>query len=318
VLLVWQPAAAGVLDAWHHQMILAADTIFRPAYPDEVGRAKFVDGNRDWKLPSSEWFLALTSEPVERIVAVIRHHRSGRHSPEAAIDFRITAGAGGEIKERTEEFLTAFIAATASDFRGILRNTVTFSVDHPYERAMRNLGFVPKYRELQLETPWDEAAVKVSRAHSLFQRRFSRMNDAMTVPLRECAPEDAIPLLTELGLMPEQEIRALWHTPDSSQLDRDASACLILDGQTIGVVLCADAGDTIRIMAIAGREDVAGARSRAITGLLAHIVRVRGDCGYRWVRFRSNADTSLQTLHLALRNGGTVVRESRRWVKECL
>lgn len=287
---------------------------FRPAYPDEVGRANFVEGPQPWAGSGSFFYLALDAG---RIVGVIRCMRGAASADHPAwIDFRLSSGPGGELSGREGEFLEDFLGFASRGFHGILRYLPLVAAGSPLDAAFQAAGFSPRYREYRLEIPWQVAADRGAEVHALMERVASPLSAAAVVPLRYCQPEQAIPLLAASGLMGEEDIRAIWHSEDRSRLDPDASACLIHKGETLGAIVCADAGLDLRVLAIAGREDIPGARRRVIPLLTHHMFQATAGRGYRRVIFRANAESAVQTRNLAHRAGGSTLLELRLWVKE--
>ncbi|WP_265594821.1 hypothetical protein [Haloferula sp. BvORR071] len=312
-------AAVAPLDPHPPLMIAANDRplIFRPAYPDEIGRALFVESQQTWPHPGTFFFLAVEDGEPARIVGVIRCMRraAGKDHP-AWIDFRLIAGPGGEIAGHEAEFLNAFLSFASPGFHGILRHLTPVAADSPLDVALGAAGFSPRYREYRLEIPYQIAADRGVEVHALMARIPSPLRAAQIIPLRDCQVEQAIPLLTASQLMSENEIRSIWESGERARLDREASACLVHAGETLGVILCADAGPDLRVMAIAGREDIPGARRRVIPLLTHHMFHATAGCGYQRVIFRANAETAVQTRNLAHRAGGSTLLELRRWVKE--
>ena len=188
--------------------------------------------------------------------------------------------------------------------------------ESPLDAALDAAGFGARYSEYRLQIPWQIAADRGAEIHAILGRVRSPLQEAVVVPARECRPEQAIPLLTASRLMGEVEIRTMWDSEDRTRFDRDASACLIWRGETLGVLMCADAGPDLRVMAIAGREDIPGARRRIIPELTHHLFASTARRGYERVIFRANASTALQTRNLALRAGGSTLHELHRRVRE--
>lgn len=283
---------------------------FRAAFPDEEGRAAHLDGG-SWNFPTSRWFLALVGGPPERIVGAVR----AWHAPESGhLEFRIVAGAGGELSGNVDHFLERFLASAPA--LGLIRYADMLPERHPFEEPLQRAGFSIRYREQRLVARWDDAEKRIATALRTLQRKPSPLDRAEIVPIRNCAVEMAVPLLCKTGLMPERELRGMWNSADPTRLDRDASACLILDGEVLGIVMCAAGEDCLRIRSIAGRGDVPGARRRAFPRLMDHVLRTRADSGTETLAFRANADVAVQTLNLAMRAGGRTTAELRRWVRE--
>lgn len=297
--------------------VVVRDLSFRPAFPDEESRANFIEAGRPQAGGLSGWFLAVTDDKPERIVATIRYGAAPRLSGEAlTVDFRMTGGPGGELADREEDFLSAFISSLGEDFRGKIRHLPLLQEGHPWERAFTCAGFSIRYREYHLEAPVRTLAARVSKSHAALKRFPSPLENGSTVPVRECGPDEAIRLLTKLDLMNEGEIRALWETEDRRVLDRDSSCCFMLDGEMLGVVLAADAGENLKIMAIAVREDLPGAKLWVTPHLMHHLFQATAHRNYRQAFFRSNAETAPTTFNFATRAGGKVVADLRRWVRE--
>lgn len=294
----------------------SCDLSFRPAFPDEDSRALHVEGDRP-QVGKSAWFLALTSAPVERIVGTIRYGR-GAASADApqGVDFRMTGGPGGELAGKEQDFLKAFTSYLAEDFRGRLRHMPLILEDHPWNDAFAGAGFEIRYREYHLEAPVQGLAARVAKSHSALQRFPSPLQRGTTIPVRDCDPGAVIGLLTQLDLMSEGEIRSIWETEDCGRLDRDASSCFMLDGELLGVVLAADAGENLNIMAIAVREDVPGAKLWVTPHLMHHLFQTTAHRSYQQAFFRANAETAPTTFNFAKRAGGELVADLRRWVME--
>ena len=277
---------------------------FRAAFPDESGRAAFLDP-RKWECGTCHWFLAMTAGPPERTVGAARYAVSP-----GGIDFRLIGGPGGEMAGREAEFLKRYL-----DFCGKFApceiRYVDMLEDDATDALLLGAGFKETYREQRFETGWEETRERVSRISRGLEGKSSPLARAEVVPVRNLEMEQAR-LVISLGLIKEPELRGLWNSPDPTRLDRDLSGCLMLDGETLGVVLCAQAGDRLRILAIAGRDDFPGARRRAIPMLMDHIFRHAVESGYKHFIFRANVENALQTVNLARRLGGRMIGEVRR------
>lgn len=294
----------------------SCDLIFRPAFPDEESRAKYVEGDRV-PVGRSEWFLALTRGPVERIVGVIRY---GRSAPAAdhpgGIDFRMTAGPGGELAGKEQDLLESFTTFLAARFKGRLRHLPLLPAEHPWNEAFANAGFEIRYREYQLLASVKPLAMRASRSNQALQRHHSPLAAGQIVPVRECTPDEVIALLEKTRLMKEAGVRAIWDTEDPAVLDRDASACFILHGKVLGVIMAASHGNELEVMAIAVREEVPGARLRVPPPLMHHMFEATAHRNHERVFLRANADTARSSFNFGKRTGGEVVADLRRWVKE--
>ncbi len=283
---------------------------FRAAFPDELGRAAYLDAEA-WNFAEDRWFFARIDGPPERIVGVVRY--STRPDNGGCLDFRLTVGPGRELTGNEENFLAAFLDFACVIPHSLLRYADKLPEGHFLEHLLERTGFAIRYREQRFETDWATGDTRVGRAFRALADKPSALNAAEIISVRACTVESAIPLLCDSGLMKERELRSLWNSPDPTRLDRDASACLVLGGEVLGVVICADGGDHLRVLALAGRDDIPGARRRIIPFLMNHVLRTRKDRGYRKFVFRANVETARQTVNLAKRFGGRVTGEVRRW-----
>lgn len=294
----------------------SCDLSFRPAFPDEESRAKYVEGDRA-PVGRSDWFLALTHTPVERIVGVIRYGRSNPSADHpAGIDFRMTGGPGGELAGKEQDFLKSFTCSLAERFSGRLRHLPLIPDGHPWNEAFAKAGFEIRYREYQLLASLKPLAARAARSWQALHLRHSPLAAGKIVPLRQSPPDDAIAILKKTRLMDEAGVRAIWDTEDPAVLDRDASACFILHGEMLGVVMAASRGEELHIMAIAVREEIPGTRLRVAPALTHHLFEATAHRNHERVSFRANAETARTSFNFATRTGGEVVADLRRWVKE--
>lgn len=286
---------------------------FRAAFPDEAGRAAHLDGG-SWKFPSSRWFVAIVEGPPERIVGAIRWW----HAPEngGCLEFRVVAGPGGEISGNLNELLEQFLAIAPPS--GLVRYADILPESHLLEEPLLHAGFSIRYREQRFVAPWDDGAKRIAKVLRTLERKPSPLDQAEVVPIRHCAVEMAVPLLCETGLMPERELRSMWNSSDPTRLDRDASACLMLNGKVLGVMMCAAEKNNMLIRSIAASNLIPGARRRAFPRLVDHLLRTHANTGYTTVTFRANVETARQTVNFAQRSGGTLIAELRRWGKTVL
>jgi hypothetical protein len=292
---------------------------FRPAHPDEQGRAGHLDSGSSWKLAESRWFAAVIDGPPERIVGVIRYApvEPAPKSPPGTIDFRLVPGPGAELAGHEEAFLDAFLRFAGTLHGNLIRYADLLPPGHFLDEIFQRLGFSIRYREERFETPWQLTTERVARVAAALRQQTSTLASAKILPARACAIEMALPLLERGNLMDGSELRSIWNSPDPTRMDRDASACLVLGGETLGVVICADAGDHLRVLAIIGDENIPGARRHAIPLLMDHAFRICADRGYGRTVFRANTDQARQTMNLARRLGGRVTSEARRWRRTC-
>jgi hypothetical protein len=116
--------------------------------------------------------------------------------------------------------------------------------------------------------------------------------------------------------MEEAAIRAVWYSEDATRLDRDISSCFMLDGELLGVVLAADRGADLKVIAIAVHEEVPGAKLWGTPLLMHHLFQASADRHYRQALFRANAGTAPTTFNFAKRAGGEITADLRRWVRE--
>jgi hypothetical protein len=290
---------------------------YRPAFPDEAGRAKYVDGAAHWPFPQSGWFLAIRPGSAERIVAVIRYAYEATHGGETGtLHFRFSAAGDFNCPASAGEFLASFERETSRLPHQLLRHVRLIPAGHLLETTLERAGFSIRYCETRLEAPWAEAAARVNRIAQAIRCRERTIASAAIVAARDLQPEAILPLLEANHLMSERELRELWSANDPSALDLDVSSALTSGGKTLGVILCAEAGDSLRVLAAAGDSENAGARSGVIPLLMDHSMRLCSGRVFRSLMFRANPDAAIQTVNLALRSGGKVMSEMRRWAKD--
>lgn len=258
-------------------------------------------------MTTSHWFLALTEGPPERIVGAVRYAYALD-----GIDFRLVAGHGGELADREQELLDAFFHFCGRFSCDQLHYTDFVDANSSLDLLLDRAGFNITYREQRFETDWKETRDRVRRTYFRLEAKKGTIHQPKVQAIRRLDVEAALPLVVSQRLMEEAELRAMWNSPDPTILDRDTSACLMLNGETIGVILCADAGDRLRVLGVIGSENFAGARRRAIPMLMEHVFSTCDSRGYQGFIFRANVESAQQTANLALRLGGRVTGEVHR------
>lgn len=283
---------------------------FRPAWPDEANRARYVEGAGAPAMRDSRLFLALDPAFPERIVGVIRHAvLQGSENSVPLMQFRLSTLAGS-LNDEGEEFLAAFLAYLQPHFTGLLHHLPILREDIPLSQIFRRLGFQPSYRELRLECPREKAGNKSRKVLEALLKRNS-FPGAQIIPARAASIEQFLPLLSPL--IERSELSAIWKSPDPSKLDRDASACVIHEGRVLGAVLCADMKTWFRVMALAGNPSIPGAKRFVSALLMDHLSRYYSERNRETAIFRTNPETSSQIRNLALRGDGVVHYEACRW-----
>jgi hypothetical protein len=288
----------------------ATTLVFRPAFPDETDRASFLD-TTPWNHAGSHWFVAVLPRPIERLVGAIRYTVSL-----GVIDFRMVAGAGGELLGQHPDFLQAWMEFCNNAFAPVLvRYADLCPLDSPLESWLLGAGFESRYHEQSFETEWPEARRRVQRIHQALQRQKNPFRHARILPVRGLPPEDILRLVLSHQLMNEIELRRMWNSPDPSVLNRDLSACMFLQDKPVGALLCAELESKLHILALTGDEKVPGARRHALPMLMEHVFTRAGERSFTHLRFRANVDQARQTVNLAIRTGGQRIGEAARYAR---
>lgn len=276
----------------------------RAAFSDEAARAAYLDGGA-WFGGVSHWYVAVTCGPLERIVGAVRYRYS-----DAGIQFRLVLGPGGELAGREQDLLMAFLKFAERFSPVELWCVDPVEVGGKVDLLLETAGFEVHYREQRFQVDWQENSGRVRRiAKAVTAGESAGWAEAQVRSVRDMEVEQILPMILQHRLLGEMDLRRMWASPDPTILDRDASCCLVLGGEVLGVILCADAGEALRFLVLVAREEVPGARTRVMPMLVAKVLDVCEGRGYRHGFFRANLDVAQQTVNLARRMKGRVTAD---------
>lgn len=279
--------------------------IFRPAYPDELGRArKLLEGH---PVPADAHFLVGVKEsPVERLVA-------------AAASWPEPGPEGGRLgKLRFALGLTPSLSAVAAldgifplllakaqeQSLSILRYDAPLPEAHPYFSALADRGFTIARTDRSFSVPGE-----IFKHRSLrFQQRFQdKIPASWTVSsLRGQNPDELFRLVGPYGLISPQAFQNYWSTGQHEHFEDAWSKVLLDGGKIIGVFLVSQRGKEELHIHVEACAPEYQARSGLIAATLRHACSSLCAEGFPKVfTWRADRGKHQQSANTALRLGGT-------------
>jgi hypothetical protein len=275
----------------------------RPAFPDELGRAKaLLDGH---PVPPAATFLLLVKEqPVERIYAAIPWWTiPGSDRGSAHLRFFL-AGAGSVVSEHLQPILGRLEAVAREQQTGALFTDFSLPAGHPRFQELTASGFEIAQTDRYFSIPGELAK---QRCQGLYRRAAGRIPGSWKVEsIRGHAPDQIFALVGARGLMSLQQFRSYWNTANREHFEEKFSCVTLENGQIIGAFLVTRRGESELHVHV----DVVSPERKALSGLITLSMRhfTSSACGEGFPEVytsRADAERHRQTGNTAIRNGGT-------------
>lgn len=282
--------------------------ILRPAFPDELGRAKaLLEGH---PVPDAATFLLVVKQqPVERILAAIPWWTvPGSDRGPAQLRFSL-AGAGSVVSEHLELILGQLEALAREQQAGALFTDFSLAAGHPRYQELTARGFGIAQTDRYFSIPGD---LFNQRCQRLYQRAAGKIPATWKIEsIRGHAPEEIFALVGARGLMSPQQFRSYWNTANREHFEEKFSSVVVEDGQIIGVFLVSRRDESELHVHV----DVVSPERKAVSGLITLAMRhfMSSACGEDFPQTytsRADAEKHRQTGNTAIRNGGTELAPS--------
>lgn len=273
----------------------------RPAYPDELGRAKaLLDGHP--VPPQAAFLVAVRELPVERLLAAIPWWPEPTQHAEPQLRFHLsctelTADFLGEIPQNLDALaLQQNAAALLTDF--------SLPAAHPLYHALSACGYEICLTDRYFTVPGE---IVKSRSLRIHQRLGPRIPPSWRIELlRGQDPQKLFALVAAHGLMPPQQFQNYWNGASRERFEADYS-CVVLDGnEIIGVFLVTQRGDDELHIHVEAASPARAAQSSLISASLRNASFSRCPANFPKVfTWRADSEKHRQTGNTALRQGGT-------------
>lgn len=280
----------------------------RPAFPDELGRAKGLLEHHP--VPAAAAFLLLVKpQPVERILAAIPWWlEPGPDRDPAQLRFFL-AGAGSVVSEHLELILGHLEALAREQQAGALFTDFSLPASHPRFQQLSACGFAIAQTDRYFSMPGE---VVNRRCQRLYQRAAGKIPATWKVEsIRGHAPEEIFALVGGRGLMSLQQFRSYWNTANREHFEEKFSSVVVEDGQIIGAFLVTRRGESELHVHV----DVVSPERKAVSGLITLAMRhfMSSACGEGFPETytsRADAERHLEGGNTPLRHGGTELTPS--------
>ena len=288
--------------------------MIRPAYPDELARAKsLLNGHA---VPPEATFLVIVKEhPVERIIASIPWWQiPQRGSDDIALRFHLPPS------HLTPETLTEILTQldNIAHEKNIAQVFTDFSLtkDHPLYQQLTTLGYEVAQTDRYFKTPGESFKSRFCRIYQRIQHRLPAHWKVESI--RGHDPQKLFALIHAHHLMSPQQFQNYWTSSQGERFEEKYSF-VILDGEEmIGLFLLTSRGATeLHIHAECVHPDYL-AQSSLIATTLRHATCSNCPEGFpETFTFRVDSEKHRQTGNTAIRQGGTE-DEPRHFLKKNL
>ncbi|MGJ8657739.1 MAG: hypothetical protein ACSHX6_14925 [Akkermansiaceae bacterium] len=207
--------------------------IIRPAYPDELGRAKsLLNGH---PVPSHASFLvAVKEQPVERLIATIpwwKVARSPQLQDSTEVDIRYHLASSGAVawsSESLNDIQTQLEAIAKEEDASAIYTDFSLPEDHPLYQRLIQQGYEVCQTDRHFSVPGE--TVK-SRSLRIYKRLKNRLPDQWRVEsIRGHDPQPIYALIAENQLMTPQQFQSYWKSDRGEHFEGDYSF-IVFDGE---------------------------------------------------------------------------------------
>ena len=206
----------------------------RPAYPDELARAKTLLSGHPVP-PEARFLVGVKAEPVERLVASIPWWKIPLPKSDAhALRFHFQCK-GTPDEESLREILEELEALANENQLTTLLTDFSLPEAHPLYLLLTSVEYEISQTDRYFSMPGEAVNQRCLR---VYQRVRSRMPDSWKVEsIREHRAEDVFPLVAESRLMSPQQFQAYWDFANRERFEEKYSCVVAKDGKIMSAFL---------------------------------------------------------------------------------
>ena len=293
--------------------------MIRPAYPDELARARALCPNG--AIPESAQFLvAVVEHPVERLIAAFPYwpsptesdtdtdSDSDTESEHTTMEFALhLTHAGSQKKQLTDDALKELETAASNAGASRLRCQASVPDTHPFFKKLTDLGYVIVQTDRHFSAPGEIAK---NRGFRVYKRLGSRIpKDWVVESIRGHTSEDIFSLVAEHQLMTPQQFQQYWDTSNHEHFEEDYSCVMVDKSQTtpsiIGVFLVTQRGDNELHLHVEAAKKGRMSHSHIISTALRNDLFSHCPEGFpEYFTWRADSKKHREGGNVALRHGG--------------
>jgi len=209
----------------------------RPAYPDELGRARSLLNGAP--VPSDAAFLVAVKEhPVERIIAAIPWWNDDKTDLRFHIHFSSSIGLQGA---ELDELLTSLESLAHEEKASSITADFPLVEEHPFFQKLTSHGYEISRTETIITAPGDEVKSFFLSQENLLPANWSIES------IRGRSPETLYPLISSEGSLTPIAFKALWDGANRERYEEDFSHLILAGKEVIGLLLVTRRGASLNI-----------------------------------------------------------------------
>ena len=277
--------------------------LLRPAYPDELARAKtLLNGH---PVPESAGFLVGVKElPIERLVAAIPWWKVPLKYPEDQA-LRFFLHNVGQMGEHTLcEVLTELESLARENDLNTLLTDFSLPEAHPLYTQLISKGYQIAQTDRYFTVPAETVIQRSLRIHARLKPRLPESWQLKSI--KGQAPGEIFKLIVPHGLISPQAFLTYWNTANREHFEERYSRLLFEKDELIGAFLLSQRGSEELHIHVEAAHPEHLSRSRLISAALRHASFSQCIDGFPKVfTWRADSVKHRQTGNTALRQGGT-------------
>ncbi|WP_411826138.1 hypothetical protein [Luteolibacter sp. AS25] len=275
--------------------------LIRPAYPDEIARAKSLLADHPVP-PHSTFLLGVKETPVERIVAAIPWWETPTSTPKA-LRFHLSSSSGLDDTQLLTIFRQLDQIAKERDATEIYLD-IPLATAHPLYHLLLREGFEIAQTDRIFTSPGE---IVKSRNLRIFNRaQPKRPKDWEFQSIRGQDPAKIFEIISAHGLMSPHQFQSYWNTGNKERFEEKYSSVLTCRGEILGLLLMTLRGET----ELHTHVEAVNPKFAHLSPLISVSIRNAAfqGCpeGFPAIfSFRADSHRHKQTGNSALRHGGT-------------
>jgi hypothetical protein len=205
--------------------------MLRPAYPDELGRARsLLDGHP--VAPGARFLLWVNEQPVERIIAAIPWWKAAGEGHETELKFSIHSSSSTGLSDvGLDEALTALEGLAQEEKVRTITLDSPLVEGHPLFQKLTARGYQISQTDTFICAPGKEVK-------SLFLAQKNQLPaDWHIESIRGCGPETFYPLVAADGSLTPKQFKAYWDGSNRERFEGEYSHLLLAGEEVIGLLL---------------------------------------------------------------------------------